>query len=88
MVLAYQECRRDEVNMTEEQRSAPDRPTAERYHAEYIQLSAANEGSEAVSLREVITEGRRQDWRLISLTKEPGDSGFFLVWDTSGFYSG
>jgi hypothetical protein len=73
--------------MTEKQRKAPNRPAAERYYAEYVGLPAAD-GSAEVALQEAINEGARQSWNLIGLAKAPGDDGLFLVWDTSGFFSG
>jgi hypothetical protein len=75
--------------MAKQQRKAPDRSAAELYYAEYVQLSATSEGSGAVMiLQEAINEGARQSWTLISLAKAPGDDGFSLIWDTSGFFSG
>ncbi len=73
--------------MVEQQRKAPGRPAAERYYAEYIRLPAA-EGSAEVALQEAINEKAKQSWKLISMAQEPSGDGLFLVWDTSGFFSG
>jgi hypothetical protein len=73
--------------MAEQQRKAPDRPAAERYYAEYVGLPAAG-GSAEVALQEAINEKAKRSWKLISVTKELGGDGLFLVWDTSGFFSG
>jgi hypothetical protein len=74
--------------MTEGQRDAPDRPEAERYYAQYSSLDAGPEGSTEVALQEAINEGSKQSWKLISVTKDPASEGVFLVWDTTGFFSG
>jgi hypothetical protein len=73
--------------MAEQQRKAPGRPAAERYYAEYIRLPAA-EGSAEVALQEAINEKTKRSWKLISIAQEPSGDGLFLVWDTSGFFSG
>ncbi len=73
--------------MSEQQREAPGRPAAERYYAEYVSLPAA-EGTAEAALREAINERTKQSWKLVSMAKGPNDGGFFLVWDTSGFFSG
>ena len=87
--MTYQGCRRLEVllYMAEQQRKAPDRPAAERYYAEHVSLDAA-EGSAEIALQEVINEKAKRSWKLVSMAKEPGGNGLFLVWDTSGFFSG
>jgi hypothetical protein len=41
-----------------------------------------------VALQEAINEKAKQSWQLVSMVKEPGGDGLFLVWDTSGFFSG
>jgi hypothetical protein len=74
--------------MTEHQREAPDRPEAERYYAQYSSLDAGPEGSTVAALQEAINEGSRQSWKLISVMKDPASEGVFLVWDTTGFFSG
>jgi hypothetical protein len=74
--------------MTEHQREAPDRPEAERYYAQYSSLEPGPESTSEATLQEAINEGARQSWKLISVTKDPTSEGVFLVWDTSGFFSG
>jgi hypothetical protein len=73
--------------MAEQQRKASDRPAAERYYAEYVSLAVV-EGSAEVALQEAINEKAKRSWKLVSMAKEPGGGGLFLVWDTSGFFSG
>ena len=73
--------------MTEQQRKAPGRPPAERYCAEYVGLPTA-EGSAEAALQAAINERAKLGWKLVSMAKDPGGEGFFLVWDTSGFFSG
>ena len=74
--------------MTEHQRGAPERPEAERYYAQYATLKAGPGVSTEAALQEAINEGAQQSWKLISVTKDPTSEGVFLVWDTSGFFSG
>jgi hypothetical protein len=74
--------------MTEHQREAPDRPEADGYYAQYSSLEAGPEGTSEADLQEAINEGVRQSWKLIRVTKDPTSEGVFLVWDTSGFFSG
>ncbi len=74
--------------MTEHQRGAPDRPEAERYYAQYTTLKAGPGVSTEAALQEAINEGAKQSWKLISVTSDPTSEGVFLVWDTSGFFSG
>jgi hypothetical protein len=45
-------------------------------------------GSAEVTLQEAINEKAMRSWKLISVTKAPGDDGLSLVWDTPGFFSG
>jgi hypothetical protein len=73
--------------MTEQQRKAPNRPAAERYYAEYVSLPAA-EGSVEATLQAAINEGTKRSWKLVTTAKAPSGNGLFLVWDTSGFFSG
>ncbi len=40
------------------------------------------------ALQEAINEKAKRSWKLVSIAKEPGGDGLFLVWDTSGFFSG
>ncbi len=74
--------------MTEHQRQAAERPAAERYYAQYAALGVGTESSPEAALQEAINEGARQSWKLISVTKDSAGEGAFLVWDTSGFFSG
>jgi hypothetical protein len=74
--------------MTEHQRQAAQRPAAERYYAQYAALGVDAGGSPEAALQEAINEGARQSWKLISVMKDPTSEGAFLVWDTSGFFSG
>jgi hypothetical protein len=85
--MAYQECRREEVYMTEQQRKAPGRPAAERFYAEHVGLPAAG-GSMEAALQEAINEKTKRSWKLVSIAEEPSGDGLLLVWDTSGFFSG
>ena len=74
--------------MTEHQRGAADRPEAERYYAQYATVKAGPGASTEVALQQAINEGAKQSWKLISVTNDPTSDGVFLVWDTSGFFSG
>ena len=73
--------------MAEQQRKAPDRPVAKRYYAEYVRLPATEDSAQA-ALQEAINEKSKRRWQLISVTQNPTSQGLFLVWDTSGFFSG
>jgi hypothetical protein len=73
--------------MVEQQRKASDRPAAERYYAEYVSLAAV-EGSAEVTLQEAINEKAKRSWKLVSIVSEPGGDDLFLMWDTSGCFSG
>ena len=73
--------------MAEQQRKAPDRPVAERYYAEYVRLPATEDSAQA-ALQEAINQKSNRRWQLISVTQNPTSEGLFLVWDTSGFFSG
>ena len=73
--------------MTDQQRNAPGRRAAERYYAEYLSLSTAEASVEA-ALQAAINERAKLGWKLVSMTKDPSGVGLFLVWDTSGFFSG
>ena len=74
--------------MAERQRKAPNRPAAERYFVQHLSLSAAEGSTDAVLLQEAINQGAEASWKLVSMVKEPSGEGLFLVWDTSGFFSG
>jgi hypothetical protein len=39
-------------------------------------------------LQEAINEGAKASCKLITIAEEPSGYGLFLVWDTSGFFSG
>jgi hypothetical protein len=69
-------------------RRAHDVPEAERYHAEYVPLPGGEEGASLAALQEVINENARHSWKLVSAAHEPTSQGLFLVWDTTGFFSG
>lgn len=74
--------------MTEQQRKAPGRPAAERYYTELVRLPADTDAAQA-ALQEAVHEGaQKNSWRLIGVAQAPGGEGLFLVWDTSGFFSG
>jgi hypothetical protein len=73
--------------MAERERHAHDAPEAERYHAEYVPLPGG-EGTSLVALQEAINENARHSWKLISVSHDPTSQGLFLIWDTTGFFSG
>jgi hypothetical protein len=73
--------------MAERERHAHDTPEAERYHAEYVPLPGG-EGASLVALQEAINENARHSWKLISVSHDPTSQGLFLIWDTTGFFSG
>jgi hypothetical protein len=73
--------------MTEQQRKAPGRPAAERYYVQYLSMSGAEDPTDTV-LQEAVNEGAKASWKLITIAEEPSGYGLFLVWDTSGFFSG
>lgn len=74
--------------MTEQQRSAPGRPAAERYYAEHVRLPAETEAAQK-ALQEAVHEGaEKKSWRLVGVAQAPAADGLFLIWDTSGFFSG
>ncbi len=47
---------RGALTTAEEQREAPDRPKAERYQAEHVQLAAGTEGSSVAVLQRALTD--------------------------------
>ncbi len=73
--------------MSEREREAHGAPEAERYHAEYVPLPGG-EGASLVALQEAINENARHSWKLISVSHDPASRGLFLIWDTTGFFSG
>jgi len=74
--------------VAERERRAHGKPEAERYHAEYVPLPGGTEGAPLAALQEAINENARHSWKLISVTQDPTSQGVFLVWDTTGFFSG
>jgi hypothetical protein len=74
--------------MAEQERRARDVPESERYHAEYVPLPGGEEGASLVALQEAINENARHSWKLITVAHDPTSQGLFLVWDTTGFFSG
>ena len=74
--------------MGEREREAHDAPEAERYRAEYVTLPGGGEGASLVALQETINENARHSWKLISVSRDPASRGLFLIWDTTGFFSG
>ena len=62
---------------------------AERYYSEHIQLDSEIAGSPYMALQESINKGARQSWSLVGVVQDPtSPSDVFLVWDTTGFFSG
>lgn len=74
--------------MTEQQRKAPGRPAAERYYAEHVRLPAETDAAQEALQGALHEEAEKQSWRLIGVAQAPGGDGLFLIWDTSGFFSG
>ena len=74
--------------MAEQQREEHGQPEAERYHAEYVPLPDGGEGASLVALQEAINENARHSWKLISVSHDPTSRGLFLIWDSTGFFSG
>ena len=73
--------------MAEREREAHGKPEPERYFAEYVPLPGG-EGAALVALQEAINEHARDSWKLISVAGDPMSQGVFMVWDTTGFFSG
>jgi hypothetical protein len=74
--------------MAERQREAHDAPEAERYHAEYVPLPGGGGVASLEALQEAINENARHSWKLISVSRDPTGPGLFMIWDTTGFFSG
>jgi hypothetical protein len=74
--------------MAEREREAQGKPEAERYHAEYVPLPGGAEGASLVALQEANNDNARHSWKLISVAQDRASQGLFLVWDTTGFFSG
>jgi hypothetical protein len=87
-VLFQPTIHREGRNMAEREREARDTPEPERYHAEYVPLPGGGESASLVALQEAINENARHSWKLISVAQDPTGQGLFLVWDTTGFFSG
>ena len=73
--------------MAEREREAHGVPEAERYVAEYVPLPGGD-GASLVALQEAINENARHSWKLVSVATDPTSDGVFIVWDTTGFFSG
>jgi hypothetical protein len=73
--------------MAEREREANGVPEAERYHAEYVPLPGG-EGASLAALQDAINENARHSWKLVSVSHDPTSQGLFLIWDTTGFFSG
>ena len=69
--------------MAEDQRNFSNRPSAERYYTEHVQIST-DEGADNELLRADANEKLRWGWRLVSMTKDPSGDSIEFVWDTSG----
>jgi hypothetical protein len=74
--------------MAEREREAHGVPEAERYHAEYVPIPGGGEGASLAALQGAINENARHSWKLVSVTHDPASQGLFLIWDTTGFFSG
>ena len=75
--------------MAEVQSQAPTVQEPERYYAELVQLDSGTVESPQETLQEAMNKGARQSWRLVGMVQDPtSPSGVFLVWDTTGFFSG
>jgi hypothetical protein len=73
--------------MAEREREAHDVPEPERYVAEYIPLPGG-EAAALVVVQEAINEHASHSWKLVSVSADPASQGLFMVWDTTGFFSG
>ncbi len=85
--MTYQGCKGLEVCNDRAAEEGSGRSAAERYYAEYVRLPAVQDSVEA-ALQAAINEGAKRSWKLISMAKELSGGGLFLVWDTSGSFSG
>ena len=75
--------------MAEVQSQAPNVQEAERYYSEHVQLDSGTTGPPNKTLQESMNKGARQSWRLVGVVQDPtSPGGIFLVWDTTGFFSG
>ena len=69
--------------MADEQTTLPNRPPAERYYTEHVQISP-NVGGDNELLEADITKKLQRGWRLKSMIQTPGRDSVELVWDASG----
>ena len=74
--------------MAERERVAHGVPEPERYVAEYIPLPGGGEAASLVAVQEAINEHASHSWKLESVSADPTSQGLFMVWDTTGFFSG
>ena len=75
--------------MAEEQSQTLNIQEVERYYSEHVRLDSATTGSPHRTLQESMNKGARQSWRLVGVVVDPtSPGGIFLVWDTTGFFSG
>jgi len=75
--------------MAEEQSQTLNIQEVERYYSEHVQLDNTITGSPHRTLQESMNKGARQSWRLVGVVQDPtSPGGIFLVWDTTGFFSG
>ena len=63
-------------------------PGCQPYFVQYLSLSVAPGSPRILSCRRLSTRGAKASWKLITIAEEPSGYGLFLVWDTSGFFSG
>ena len=75
--------------MAEEQSQTLNIQEVERYYSEHVQLDSTTTGPPHRTLQESMNKGARQSWRLVGVVQDPtSPGGIFLVWDTTGFFSG
>ena len=75
--------------MAEEQSQILSVQEAERYYSEHVQRPSEIARSPHMALQEAINKGARQSRRLVGVVQDPTSTGgVFLVWDTTGFFSG
>ena len=75
--------------MAEEQSQTLNIQEVERYYSEHVQLDSTITGFPRRTLQESMNKGARQSWRLVGVVQDPtSPGGIFLVWDTTGFFSG
>ena len=69
--------------MADEQTNFYNRPPAERYYTERVQISS-DEGVDNELLRADANEKLQRGWKMDGMTREPDGDSVELVWDTSG----